>query len=394
LLSARFLLIILNMNRYLYVLPLCWMLFAGIVLAEDEPENPVSQASAASGAAASTPDVPRTEPDIDQTIINNLKKITPPDTELVQLDTSKTGEQLFAFYQAENGDSKQGGIIIFPDDNTHLDWPGEVNHLRQGLTEYGWQTIAIYLPQMDSPDIPERTLPSLLSISAGAPNQAASPAEASIESEPEPESEPEQPAQPTTAPAEKNTSETSTDNDGASKEEQEAYHEQAIRRGQAAYTYLEQREVERFIIMGLGTGAIWAAQYVEQFEDSQDLRLVMLNPRLPRVEQAPDLLTLLPEIESTVIDLYHDSRSFEASLNPISAERRLRVARQESMSNYHQSRLPAHRDNWKNDNPWLLKHVRGILQTHIIKAEQKPAELSMEDEAQAEAEQAPGGLQN
>lgn len=381
-LSARFLPIIGSMSLFLKILCLSFLFISSFSAAKDEPENATLVSPAASGSVANTPTIPRTEPDTNQTIISNLIKVTPSDTELLQLDTSKTGEKMIAFYHAESSGVKQGGIIIFPDDHTHFDWPGDLNHLRQGLTEYGWHTLAVYLPQIEPADIPERTLPVLQPISATTASQAEGESEAAPA---EPAPEPTEETPPANSDAQKVTEEP--------EEKKEPYHEQAIRRGQTAFTYLQTQKVERFVVMGIGTGAVWAAEYVKQFQKSQDLSLVMIDARIPQTDAAPDLLKLLPEIETTVLDLHHGARNTATTANPTFAERRLRVARQNEMTNFRQSRLPETRDDWKKGNPWLLKHVRGMLNTYVINAEQKAFEMPAKKDANS-AEMAPGKKPN
>lgn len=380
-LSARFLPIIVTMSRYLKFLPICVLFIIANSVAAEEPETPASPEPTASGSASSTPVIPRTEPDIDQTIISNLSKQASPDTEFLQLDTSKSGEKLFAVYQAESSGVLQGGIIIFPDDKTHFDWPGDLNYLRTGLTEYGWHTLAIYLPQIEAQTIPKRTLPVLKSIQA-----SNSSAEEAGENAAE-EAPADQNTDPANAPTESAPAESASENSPA--ESKEPYHEQAIRRALAAYAYLQQQETERFIVLGIGTGAIWAAQYVQQFQDSQDLRLVMIDAQQPMLDQSPDLLTILPEIKTTIIDLHHSNRLNTSDRNLISPERRLKIARQKALTNFHQSRLPAARDDWKKGTPWFVKHVRGVLNTYVINAEKGPRMHNKEMKG-ASNEQGPG----
>jgi hypothetical protein len=383
LLSARFLPIIVSMSRYLKFLPICLLFFIANSVIAEEPETPASPETAASGSTSTTPTIPRTEPDIDQNIISNLSKLESPDTEFLQLDTSKNGEKLFAVYQAESSGALQGGIIMFPDDKTHFDWPGDLNYLRTGLTEYGWHTLAIYLPQIEAPAIPKRTLPVLKSIQTSTPSEGDTAVENTTEEAPANQNA-EAPNTPTEEPAAQSSEASTT-------EPQEPYHEQAIRRAQAALNYLQQQETERFIVLGIGTGAIWAAQYVQQFQESQDLRLVMIDAQQPQSESTPDLLKILPEIKTTILDFHHNSRMNTADRNPISPERRLKVARQKALTNFHQSRLPATRDDWKKGNPWLVKHVRGVINTYVINAEKMPR-MQDKDMNSTSDEQGPGAM--
>ena len=150
-------------------------------------------------------------------------------------------------------------------------------------------------------------------------------------------------------------------------------------------------DLSRFIILGVGTGATWAAQYVQQNEKEQDLRLLMIDARDPLEENTPKLLSLLPEISSTIIDLHHSSRiENKNDLTPESPARRLRLARHKRMNNFHQSRMPEASDNWQRNNSWLLKHTRGMINTYIIKAEESKRSIQLDDNKDNESDKAPG----
>lgn len=119
--------------------------------------------------------------------------------------------------------------------------------------------------------------------------------------------------------------------------------------GSTAITHLKQQgpELDRFIVLGVGSGAVWAADFVRKYQEQEELRLVMIDARQPRINAAPDLLTVLPEINSTMIDLYHGQPvSLQQDTNN-SAEQRLRLARHKRLNNFHQSRLPVATENWK-----------------------------------------------
>ncbi|MGH1460619.1 MAG: DUF3530 family protein [Neptuniibacter sp.] len=370
------------MKRILIFLSLCITLASSASFAADEPED-ASTEPAASGAVPSSPPKPRTEPDIDKTIISNLLQLAPPETEVLQLDTGKNDEKLIAYYQPEGSGIKQGGIIIFPDEHTHLDWPGDLNYLREGLTDFGWHTLAIYLPRASAPPVPKRTLPVLQAISKPSPGEE--PKEAGEEANnatSETDATPVEQSKPVAEPQSEKP-----------QEPREPYHEKSTRLGQTAYRYLQQQGVERFVVMGIGTGATWATQYVKQFQDSQDLRLVLIDARQPRTVEKPILMELLPDIKTTIIDLYHDARIASHPLNT-SAEKRLRLSRQKLLTNFHQSRLPTAHDDWKRHNPWLLKHVRGLLNTYVIKMEKQARDVQLNKTDGSSGEKAPGMKKN
>jgi len=350
-------------------------------------------AVSASGAQPSEPPPPRTEPDVDKNIINNLISRIAPETEILQLDTGKEGEKLIGFYRIEGSGFKQGGIIMFPDQKTHLDWPEDMNYLREGLAEYGWHTLAIYLPQEKEIPIPKRTLPVMQAITPSSTTEGEP-----LESEETEEATEEAPAieagtstESTEPVAETAATEQEPEPESES-ESEENYEEIIFRLGQTAIKHLEQQGLQRFVVLGVGTGATWAAQYVQKHQETQDLRLLMVDARNPEGPDAPNLMKILPEIKDTIMDLHHTARvPVGQNLQPEAPERRMRLARHKRMNNFHQSRMPATRDNWKKDQTWLLKHVRGILNTYVIKAEQNQRSFKLNAPAKKSAEAAPGG---
>lgn len=387
-LSASFLLIIDIMRFILSTFATILLLSLPSYAAEGEENTTTENTADAGSSTVPATQIPRTEPNTDKNRILELLKSQDPETEILQLDTGKDDEKLIAFYRIEGSGIKQGGIIMFPDQSTHMDWPDKISYLREGLSDYGWYTLSIYLPQPARNQIPKRTLPVLSAVRPNTPNQA--------DSEEGEETEQNLIEEKPTPPAEASNNKdaaTSEDNadDNAEQEPIEPYQDKTNRLGKAAFNHMKTSDdLSRFIIMGIGTGATWAAQYVQQNEKEQDLRLLMIDARDPLEDNAPKLLSLLPEISSTIIDLHHSSRiTNENNLTPESPARRLRLARHKRLNNFHQSRMPEASDNWKRNNSWLLKHTRGMINTYIIKAEQNKRAIQL-DNKDSESEKAPG----
>ncbi|MAY42491.1 MULTISPECIES: DUF3530 family protein [unclassified Neptuniibacter] len=357
--------------------------------AEGEENSSTENTAEAGSSPTPAPQIPRTEPNTDKNRILELLKSQDPETEILQLDTGKEDEKLIAFYRIEGSGIKQGGIIMFPDQSTHMDWPDKISYLREGLSDYGWYTLSIYLPQPARNQIPKRTLPVLSAVKPDSPNEASTEEGSGGEEQTEQNPIEEQPAPPAEAP---NNTDAATPEDNAEQEPTEPYQDRTNRLGKAAFNHMKASDdLNRFIILGVGTGATWAAQYVQQNEKEQDLRLLMIDARDPLQENAPKLLSLLPEISSTIIDLHHSSRiTNENDLTPESPARRLRLARHKRMNNFHQSRMPEVSDNWKRNNSWLLKHTRGMINTYIIKAEQNKRAIQLDNNQVTESEKAPG----
>ena len=388
LLSANILTIIGTM-KYLLRVCLYFFLISSAQAAEDDSTETATPDTTSSAAQPSAPDVPRTEPNIDANRADSLLKIHLPDSEILHLETGSEGEKLVAYYQSPGAPIIQGGILLLPDEATSPDQPDDLTYLRTGLSDYGWHTLSLLLPTPERIALPKRTLPVLTAIkpiSTETEGEESPPTEETKEEIPE-ELNPMDEA--TTAEAESTSPPESTD-DKSEEKPAEPYSERLTRYSATGIKHLQEQGAERLIILGVGTGAVWAAQFVEQNQAALNLRLVLVDARQPNTPSSPELLTILPKIEETIIDLYHSPRSShlnDAQLQ--SASQRLKIARNKRMNNYHQSRLPAAHDDWKKDNSWTLKQIRGLINTYIIKAEASQRNLKL-DNPKKSGEKAPG----
>ncbi|WP_415886999.1 DUF3530 family protein [Neptuniibacter sp. QD37_6] len=365
------------------------MISSAAFSAEEEANAGTEQT--ASAAQPSAPTVERTEPSRENNLRQALSSHPDPSTQVLQLDTGKDGEQLLGYYLTEGSGITQGGVIIFPDELTHMDWPENLNQIRTGLANHGWYTLAVFLPQ-PPPPLPKRTLPVLSAIK---PTQSSdAPQDSSTEPTADEETTSENTETPTDAVTnqQRRAADAPTETEQEPEEKKENYQEIVTRLGNTAFEHLKKEKgVDRVLVLGAGTGATWAAQYVQKHQDQQNLRLVLLDARDSKAENAPRLLELLPEIKTTIIDLHHSARrSTNTNYSENTPERRLRLARHKRMNNFHQSRLPQTNDNWKKDNSWLFKHVRGMINTYIIKAEQQSRSIDIPSAEQSNKEQAPG----
>lgn len=329
-----------------------------------------ANATAASAAQPSAPSVPRSEPDRNLTRLTSLLEQPHTGVEVIQLDTGKEGEKMVGVYQVEGSGTPLGGIIMFPDSQTHMDWPDNLSHLRAELSDVGWYTLSIFLPGESLKPLPKRTLPVLTMIN---PASAAAPSSENSDTSTAEETAP----QTTEANGEANTAATSSSGEAEMMTPKEAYSETINRLGKTALEYLQKQDkLNRFIVLGIGSGATWAAQFIEQNQDLPGLNLVMIDARSPVDEKAPDLMKLLPEIKTTVIDLYHAAPVSAHTAIP-AHKQRMRLARHKRLNNYHQSRLPAVSENRKKNKLWLSKQVRGRINTYIVKRHTSPEDQEL-----------------
>lgn len=294
--------------------------------ADGEPAS--APAAPATPAAADTAPRERILPDPSAAIQADLARALDATTELIWLES---GEQKTLALSAPHNTRKQAGtVIILHDQHTSADWPELVSTLRKGLPDKGWATLSLQLPDAPWVEPPARST-------------SASPST---------------PASTEGSPAPENTAEPVTGN---------TYSIRMAEITSAAFDQVQANEGQ-LVVLGVGTGAIWATAFIRaQEQSSKDLSLVLLDSRQPEHPQAPDLMTLLPELSSTVLDMYHGSTLQEnAAANP---RNRSSLAKRNQLDNYHQSRLPLLPGDRKKRNQWVLSRVRGFMNTHIVNAE-------------------------
>ena len=343
-----------TLNDIFMLLTLLWLSSGGITstFAEEAPagDTPTS----AESPNIIKPD--RIEPDKQTSLLADLsKELLSSETEILHL---KAGEDNFdTYYRNRSGALSHGGIIFFPDDFTHPNWPIFIQPLRTGLSEFGWSTLAIPLPASITPANPIRTLPSLKAIRS----QPSTDTEASTD--PASTSSIEQDTTtvitPTTPPASQEPEPQSS----------EAY-QQIIQRGITAVQALQQKGIDRFILAGAGTGATWATALALDLQAQLNINLLIINAAQSPDISAPTLLDLIPELKITTLDIYTDNPGSSSRSHKSHSTLRIEKARRNNLNNYHQSRLPA-TSNTPQGQEWLIRYTRGLIETYIVKAEKK-----------------------
>jgi hypothetical protein len=94
-----------------------------------------------------------------------------PNDEIIWLDDG-TDEYLGVLRNETTGDP-QGGILVLHSEQRHANWAGKIGDIREYLTEFGWMTLSIALPDPKKPAHPTRSLPTRGSGSA--PEEVDSP---------------------------------------------------------------------------------------------------------------------------------------------------------------------------------------------------------------------------
>jgi hypothetical protein len=81
-----------------------------------------------------------------------------PNDEIIWLNDG-TEEYLGVLRNETTGDP-QGGILVLHSEQRHANWAGKIGDIRKYLTEFGWMTLSIALPDPKKPVHPTRSLPT------------------------------------------------------------------------------------------------------------------------------------------------------------------------------------------------------------------------------------------
>ncbi len=364
------------------ILTLLWLASGGITstLAEDTPAGDTQTSTQPPETLPEITTANRIEPDKQSSLLADVsKELMNSETEILYL---KAGEDNFeAYYRNRSGAQSHGGIIFFPDDFTHPNWPIFIEPLRTGLSEFGWSTLAIPLPAPVTRANPIRTLPSLKAIRSQPPtdteNSTATPESAT----PTEQNTIANTTPATPLPATQESESESEPEPEVERQSSEAY-QQIIQRGITAVQALQQKGIDRFILAGAGTGATWATALALDLQAQANIHLLIINAQQSPDISAPKLLNLIPELKITTVDIYTDNPGSSSRSHKSYSRLRLETAQRNNLNssnnlnnshnshNYHQSRLPA-TSNTRQGQEWLIRYTRGLLETYIVKAEKE-----------------------
>nr|WP_271273115.1 DUF3530 family protein [Aliamphritea hakodatensis] len=306
--------------------------------------------------AGETKRVPRSIPNPAAQRAAALAQEQSPETEIIWLKTDK--ETQLSLFMPSGITESYGGIILFHGSMATPDWPDIIRPLRLTLSDQGWATLSVALPDPNPAPVPERMMQASVPSGSGDGTETGSADDTGLAE-----------AAATEAAMTESAMSGDTMTNSMAKEEsppKEPYIDQLTRIAIAASTQLTDREQNRQIIIGIGTGAVWAAAYIAQAQDEQNIRLLMIDPRQPDDPSAPQLSELIPLLDSeTVLDLYFENSEFSKA----QARHRLRLSMRSKLPDYRQIKINQRPDDSKREQQWLAKKVRGILKTNIIDAD-------------------------
>ncbi|SDS44463.1 Protein of unknown function [Halopseudomonas sabulinigri] len=273
-----------------------------------------------------------------------------PTEEQRQLDFH--GESQLGLYLPAARPEALGGVLLIAGPGEHADWPELIGPARRRLSDAGWNTLSISLP--DAP------LPASV---APAPEADADAVDAEASDEPEDpllaaDNQPDQP--PATAVA---SAESSAD-----------YATRCMQLIQAAWQVLAAENNEHITLITRADAGYWALRAASPPASQQPPHAVILfKPRDPAIEGQPSLNLLLEEWDKPLLELL----AAGSPQGAIQAREHQRIARRAGHNLYQQWDIDYLQNSVLADD-MLQKRLQGWLERRLLN---QPSEIGASTEA-------------
>lgn len=397
----------------LLIAPLLAFLPAGYAFSEAE-ETDVVETKATDSDSGSDPDSTTSEPTtskkavIKQRVLPNIAlkrsqsllehmQLFDREDEVITLETEN--ESFYGLFLEEESGNPQGAILILHDNQQHGHWPKVIAPIREYLPQFGWTTLAIELP--DTPartrtprEIAKPTQSSEESTSstnntennsADEENQTDDPADSDetakiTSSETELETEAEKDAEPALPRLQELPVLTEDDTQDANTSEDKElspkiiYQQQNANRIISAVNHLKSLNQLNIVILGHGTGAAWAVDYIQkQDKDSAEattgLTLITIDA-LTSQFTPQKMHEQIKDIKVPYLDLIHPEKTRAVLL----AKKRLRILKRTKTADHQQFITPVMSGYGDNESPtnrrirgWLMNNAAGSVVKAVAK---------------------------
>jgi hypothetical protein len=308
------------------------LLLALPVLAEQQDSPPGSAAAAetpSEDAAPERPALPERSVSEAQALEQRLEQ---REQQWLQADD----ERFLALWLPANVGEPSGAVILLPGDAENADGATAVGPLRRKLPDGGWHSLSLTLPDPDH-DAPPLRLPEPPTSAAA---EAAADDEASGEAETAPSAAPDPAA-----------------NDAARRC---AHAQRVMARIDAGIAFARQQQASRIVLLGHGSGAYWAAQYLAERQPEDIHNLLLVAAAVP-AGFSPPLDELVPQLELATGDFYYKDQAGDRQ----AALRRLQASKRVKHPTYVQVAMKALPGNRGIEQEQLYRRLRGWLSLNI-----------------------------
>jgi hypothetical protein len=253
-------------------------------------------------------------------------------------------ESFLALWLPANVGEPSGAVILVPGDVENADGAAAVGPLRRKLPDAGWHSLSLTLPDPDGDPLPLRD---------------ASAEAAAAAAQGEPATTENAPAADSRAPATDGAQ--PTDSSTVSPEQRRQAHvERVMARIDAAIAFASQQQAKEIVLLGHGSGAYWAARYLNERKPANVQNLLMVAAELP-AGFAPPLDELVTQLPVATGDFFYKDQATDRS----AALKRLQASKRAKLPTYIQVAMKALPGNLDVQEEQLYRRIRGWLKLHI-----------------------------
>ncbi len=257
-------------------------------------------------------------------------------------------ERFLALWLPANASQSKGAVILLPGDGESADWPQVIGPLRRKLPDAGWHSLSLSLPD----PLREPTLTAA---------RSPAPAPETERAEDSPDSAQPQVNQPVAEVGSAEPAGASIDAAPADLDAQrEAQAARVFARIQAGIAFAQQQQSKTLVLLGHGTGAYWAARYLEQQPDAPIAHLLLVDAALPE-RFGPALDELIPGLKISTGDFYHR----DLKPNEGGARARHSASKRLAHPDYTQVALAALPGDRASEQEYLFRRLRGWLELKL-----------------------------
>lgn len=311
------------------------LLSCSVAWAEEPTENAPAD-SADAPAASERPLLPERSVSETQTLEHRLDK---REQQMLQAGA----ESFLALWLPANVGEPHGAVILLPGDVENADGAAAIGPLRRKLPDAGWHSLSLTLPDPDGDPLPLRTAAT----ATAAPQSDTTTTESAPAAESPPDATVDEAAQP-------------ADSGAISPEQRRLAHaERVMARIDAAIAFANQQQAKAIVLLGHGSGAYWAARYLNERQPDNVKNLLMVAAELP-AGFSPPLDELVAQLPVATGDFFYKDQANERK----AALERLQASKRAKLPNYTQVAMKAQPGNLDVQHEQLYRRLRGWLQKH------------------------------
>lgn len=246
-------------------------------------------------------------------------------------------ESVLALWRPANVGEPNGAVILLPGDVENADGAAAIGPLRRKLPDAGWHSLSVTLPDPDGDPLPLR-----IDVAETPPPTDAEAATGGDES-----ASADNPEQ-TAVPAALETT---------AEQRRQVHTERVMARIDAAIAFANQQQAKEIVLLGHGSGAYWAARYLNERQPDNVKKLLMVAAELP-AGFAPPLDEMVAQLAVTTGDFFYKDQATDRT----AALMRLRASKRAKLPTYVQVALKALPGNRAIEQEQLYRRLRGWLE--------------------------------